>query len=167
MTPVVGQNANCSSVKYYTLMKNTALLVVVAIAAAFTFALSGQEQRAPQLPSSQSMGADPVVVAKLSEIVAIRQAALERAKLTFTNGDIGEDQLATLRLDLAEARITVAQEQGQKEAVRTALKEIVSIHELRNRLLEALGAGGPSQEDRAKIRVALLESEVRLLKAQH
>ena len=147
-------------------MKNTALVIVVAVAAAFTFALLGQEPRNPPLPSSP-MGADSTVVAKLSEIVEIRKASIERAKIRYASGDVDEDQMSTLSLALAEARITLAQEQGQKEAVLAALKEIVSIHERRFRLVQARSFDQATKEDVATSRLALLESEVRLLKAQH
>jgi hypothetical protein len=67
---------------------------------------------------------------------------------------------------LAEARVDLARERGQPDAIITELQGLVAAHERRTKWMAGLAADriAPAHIDSAQ--VALLEAQVRLLRAQ-
>jgi hypothetical protein len=145
-------------------MKIKTLTTITVITIAFGFALVAQQQRNSQAAQPEAAKADPAIVAKLSEIVTIRERAFANYEVLLAAGRAPFEGSAAI--DLAEARIELARERGQNDAIVTALKELVVAHERRlKRAQDAMKDRLPPGEvDKAK--AALLEAEVRLLRAQ-
>jgi hypothetical protein len=108
---------------------------------------------------------DAAIVAKLQEIVEVRQELLKLHQRMLEAGVTQDDGAAELAL--AEARMQLARERGQSELVRAELRNIVTTHERRLELAKARAAvGGQTAADIERVRVALLEAEVRLQREQ-
>ena len=114
-----------------------------------------QSQRAP----------DPAIIAKLEEIVELRQQLLKEHQIKAQVGKAESDGVAEIAL--AEARIQLARERGQADLVITELRNLVATQEglleIAKRKVE-VGAAGP--DDVARVRVVLLEAQVRLQREQ-
>ncbi len=104
------------------------------------------------------------IIAKLSEIVAIRERLFQSYELLLGAGRAPVDGSAAI--DLAEARIELARERGHKEDVIGALKDLVAAQERRLKSLQDLLKDRFAPADLEKVKVALLEAEVRLLREQ-
>lgn len=104
---------------------------------------------------------DPAIIAKLQEIVEVRQQLLKVHQLKLEHGKAEDDGAAEIAL--AEARTQLARERGQADLVIAELRNVATIHE---RLLEVAktraGLGALSPEEVARVRIALLEAQVRL-----
>jgi outer membrane protein TolC len=104
-------------------------------------------------------------MAKLQEIVEVRRQLLKVHQLKFENGLAEYDGAAEIAL--AEARIQLARERGQADLVIAELRNMVTTHERRLEVAKAKagnGVGPPEELDR--VRVALLEVQVRLQREQ-
>lgn len=136
-------------------------LLIVALVSAFTFALVAQQQRNSPVRSPEP---DARIVSKLSEIVGIRERAARNYQEMMKAGRASRDGLA--EVELAEARVDLARERGQTEAVIAELQSLVAAHERRTKWMASLATDriAPGEIDRAQ--VALLEAQVRLLRAQ-
>lgn len=142
----------------------TKALATFGVIAVLTLMVVAQQQRSPQTRRSGPGGSDPAIIAKLSEIVAIRERVAKNYEMLLAAGRASADGLT--EIELAEARISLAEEQGQPDSLIEQFKGLVAAHERRVKRLTGLlkDRGLPGDVDRA--RAALLEAEVRLLRAQ-
>jgi hypothetical protein len=112
----------------------------------------------PQLP-------DPAIIAKLQEIVELRQQLLKGHQLKAQAGKAEFDGVAEIAL--AEARIQLARERGQADLViaelRNPMATLDGFLEMAKKKVE-VGAAGPDAV--AQVRVLLLETQVRLQREQ-
>ena len=133
----------------------TALLVGCSPADPKTTSGGQPSQRAP----------DPAIIAKLQEIVELRQQLLKGHQLKAQVGKAEFDGVAEFAL--AEARIQLARERGQADLVIAELRNLVatldSVLEMAKKRVE-VGAAGPDAV--AQVRVLLLEAQVRLQREQ-
>ena len=139
-------------------------LILIALASAFTFVLVAQQQRVSPARPVGVVEPDARIVSKLSEIVGIRERAAKNYEEMLKAGRASSDGLA--QVELAEARVDLAREQGQPAAIITELQGLVAAHERRTKWMAGLATDriAPGVVDRAQ--VALLEAQVRLLRAQ-
>jgi hypothetical protein len=115
--------------------------------------------------SLQRASPDPAIVEKLREIVTIRQRLVESNNRAVQNG-VGQTD-SRYEVALGEARLRLARELGERNDEIAALKDILKVQQ--GRLEEAkkkAAAGGLPAEEVDKIRVAVLEAEVSLLRAE-
>ncbi len=109
---------------------------------------------------------DPAIVDKLREIVTIRQNLAEANQRAVQNGKGATD--GRCELALAKARLKLARELGLRNEQVAALKDALNVQQ--GRLEEAkrkAQVGAASPEEVATNRVAVLEAEVGLLRAQN
>ena len=139
-------------------------LIIIALASAFTFVLAAQQQRSLQVHQPGSVGPDPTIISKLSEIVGIRERLAKSYELMLGAGRASADGLA--EIELAEARIDLARERGQAESVITELKGLVAAHERRAKRIADFARDRGTGADADRAQAALLEAQVRLLRAQ-
>jgi hypothetical protein len=114
-----------------------------------------QSQRAP----------DPAIIAKLQEIVELRQQLLKGHQAMVQMGKAEDDGAAEIAL--AEARLQLARERGQADLVIAELRNFVATQERRLEMAKKrveVGAAGPDEV--ARVRVVLLEAQVRLQREQ-
>jgi hypothetical protein len=137
----------------------------IFLTAVFLLAGNAGMAQTPKTNDAVRASSDPVVVEKLRAIVSLRQSMAESNERAVKSGK-GEGD-GRYEIALAEARLQLACELGQREEKLTALKDIVKVQQ--RRLQEAekrVATGTASPEDVGTIRVAVLEAEVRLLRAQ-
>ena len=139
-------------------------LITIALAAAFTFVLVAQQQRGSPARPTGAAEPDARIVSKLSEIVGIRERAAKNYEQMLGTGRASSDGLA--QVELAEARVDLAREQGQPAAIVTELQSLVAAHERRTKWMASLATDRIAPEVIDRARVALLEAQVRLLRAQ-
>lgn len=135
---------------------------VLLLLSAFALGLPAQTQR-DNIKTRLDTEAGSPVIAKLREIVAIRKRLFESQEGLL---QAGRAPLGGMEeIELAEARLELARELKSGEAA--ALQEIVDAHARRLRSLESIAPDrlAPGELDRA--RVALLEAEVRVLRARN
>ncbi len=119
----------------------------------------------PQTNAAAGASSDPAIVDKLREIVTIQQRLADSNERAMQSGKGETDGRYTIAL--AKARFRLARELGQRDKQVAALKDILKVHQ--GRLEDAkkraeVGAVSPGDVD--TIRVAVLDAEVRLLRAQ-
>jgi hypothetical protein len=137
--------------------------LMIALASVFTFVLVAQQQRnSPARPGA--VEPDARIVSKLTEIVSIRERLAKNYDEMLRAGRANADGLA--EVELAEARIELARERNQTDAVIAELQGLVAVHERRIKRMSGLTKDrvAPGEIDRAQ--AALLEAQVRLLRAQ-
>ena len=139
-------------------------LSIIVLASVFAFALVAQQSRSAPVRAAESVVPDARIVAKLSEIVGIRERLARNYEEALRAGRASHDSLA--EVELAEARVDLARERGQREAIITELQGLVAAHERRTKWMSSLSKDrvAPVEIDRAQ--AALLEAEIRLLRAQ-
>ena len=145
-------------------MKTKALAIITVITLAFAFALFAQQQRTAQAQQLAPGGPDPKIIAKLSEIVAIRERLFQSYELLLGSGKAPLDGAAAS--DLAEARIDLARERGSRDEIIGALKDLVSAQERLLKSAQALAIDRLPRSELERVRVSVLQAEVRLLRAQ-
>ena len=104
---------------------------------------------------------DPAIIAKLQEIVELRQQLLKGHQAMVQVGKAEDDGAAEIAL--AEARLQLARERGQADLVIAELRNLVATQERRLKTAQKkveVGAAGPDEV--ARVRVVLLEAQVRL-----
>ncbi len=141
-------------------LSSIAIVAVLLLAATATIAQTVQTNAAAGTTS------DPAIVDKLREIVTIRQKLAETNERAVQNGKGATD--GRYELALAKARLRLARELGLRNEQVAALKDALNVQQ--RRLEEAkkkaqVGAASPDDVD--TIRAAVLEAEVRLLRAQN
>ena len=139
-------------------------LTIIALASAFTFVLVAQQQRSSPVRPPGTVEPDARIVSKLSEIVSIRERIAKSYEEMLALGRAPSDGLPLV--ELAEARVDLAREQGQPAAIVTELQGLVAAHERRTKWMASLATDRIAPEVIDRARVALLEAQVRLLRAQ-
>jgi hypothetical protein len=139
-------------------------LITIALASAFTFVLAAQQQRNSSVRPTAAAAPDARIVSKLTEIVGIRERAAKNYDQMLAAGRASRDGLA--EVELAEARVDLAREQGQSAAVITELQGLVAAHERRTKWMAGVARDRIAPEVIDRAQVALLEAQVRLLRAQ-
>lgn len=133
--------------------------ITIAFASFFTLALVAQQQR-----GSGAAETDTRIVAKLSEIVEIRERLLKSHEQMLATGRASAEAL--VEVELAEARVDLAQARGEQAAVITELQRLVAVHERRTKRLAGIARDRISSETLDRAQIALLDAQVRLLRAQ-
>ncbi len=144
-------------------MKHLSTLVSLAV---LLLAANADIAQTVQTNAAGKTSSDPAIVGKLREIVTIRQKLAEVNQRAVQNGK-GETD-GRYELALAKARLRLARELGQQTEQVAALNDVLKVQK---RLLEdakkraEVGAASPEEVD--TIRVAVLQAEVKLLRAQN
>ncbi len=139
--------------------------VFCIIGTALLIGCSPADQKSNPGDKSGHRAPDPALIAKLQEIVEVRQQLLKVHQIKFENGRTEDDGAAEIAL--AEARIQLGRERGEADLVIAELRNIVTTHERLLKIAQAkarVGAAPPEEVDR--VRVALLEAQVRLQREQ-
>jgi hypothetical protein len=139
-------------------------LTIIALASAFTFVLVAQQQRSSPVRPPGTVEPDARIVSRLSEIVGIRERIARNYEEMLAAGRAPSDFLPLV--ELAEARVDLARERGQSDAIITELQGLVAVHERRMKRLGSLAKDRVSPEDIDRAQAALLVAQVRLLRAQ-
>jgi hypothetical protein len=141
-------------------------LITTAVAVLFSFTLFAQEPaKAPG-----SARPDAKVIAKLTEIVQIQEQLVELEQALQKAGRASAENgsgVEGAEVELAEARVDLALEQGQREAVLAALQGLLAANERRvewAKRMKELARVSDVEVKRAQ--AALLKAQVRLLRAQ-
>jgi len=137
----------------------------IAIVAVLLLANAASAQTV-QTNATAGTTSDRAIVDKLREIVTIHQKLAEANERAVQNGKGATD--GRYELALAKARLRLARELGLRDEQIAALKDALNVQQ--HRLEEAkkkAQAGAASPEDVETIRVAVLEAEVKLLRAQN
>lgn len=122
---------------------------------------SPSDEKSGSASTSDLREPDPLIVSKLQEIVKLRERQAKEAQLLVEMGQGAND--GAVEVALAEARIALAREQGQSDAVVDELRNLVKVLEKRFKREEALfDEDRRTQANIGQLRVALLEAEVRL-----
>lgn len=145
-------------------MKTKGLALITLSTLAIAFALFALQQRVAPAQQAPPAGLDLKIIAKLSEIVAIRERFFQSYQLNLEAGRAPID--GTAALDLAEARIDLARERGRRDEVIQALKELVRAQERLFTTAQALAQDRLTQGDLERVRASVLQAEVRLLRAE-
>lgn len=143
-------------------MKKTAM-VIISVAAATVVGLIAQQAKG-QASRSPAVEAHSTVISKLQEIVAIRERLFESEQVQLQQGRSPLESSA--EIDLVEARIQLARERNQRDAVLAELRSLVAAHERRFKRVEPLARDRMPQAALDQIKVGVLEAEVRLLREQ-
>lgn len=144
-------------------MKHLSTIVIIAV---LLLAANAAMSQTPRTNAAAGASSDSVIIAKLREVVSIRQKLAEANERAVRNGR-GETD-GRYELALAKARLQLARELGQRDDQVAALKDALDVQQ--RRLEDAkkrAEVGAASPEDVEAIRVALLKAEVRLLRAQN
>ena len=141
--------------------KQTTLMLFVIVALVFAAGLVAQQGGAPgnQVPAGKQ---NPEIIAKLREIVSIRERLFRSEEVQIKAGRAPVD--GATEAELVEARLRLAREEQNPNAVIAELRNLVAVHQRRLKLAEVLARDRLAPGDVEKIRVALLEAEIRLLK---
>ena len=135
-------------------------LMIAALAASFTFILTAQQQRT----GPGSIEPDARIVSMLSEIVSIRERLAKSHEEMLRAGRVAADGQA--EVELAEARIDLARERGQRGALIAELQGLVAAHERRMKRMSGLSKDRLPGDELERARAALLQAQVRLLREQ-
>src|SRR6185436_19747975 len=98
-------------------------LTIIVVTSVFAFILAAQQQRSSPLRPAGSVEPDARIVAKLSEIVGIRERLAKNYEEMLGAGRASTDSLA--EVELGEARVDLARERGQRDAIITELQGLV------------------------------------------
>jgi hypothetical protein len=140
-------------------------LILLTLALTFACALLAQQQ--PRNPVTRPPGSarpNTMIISKLSEIVTIRERIAKDYELLLATGRAPADSAA--EIELAEARIALAEERGHDDMIVTELKSLVAVHERRAKKFAALAKDRVTPGDADRAQAAFLEAQVRLLRAQ-
>lgn len=106
---------------------------------------------------------DPEIVSKLEEIVALEESAVKEQQLLAELGTNDAIDQLNAEIALSQARIRLAQEQGDRASITRELETIVSqTKSILDRAQALTEEGRRSDSDLKDIRIALLEAEIRL-----
>jgi len=118
-----------------------------------------------QSNAAAGTNSDPAIVEKLREIVNIRQMLADTNQQLRQRGK-GEND-GRYDLALAEARLELARELGQRSEQVAALKDALKVHQRRlDEAKRSMAVGAASQAEVETVRAVVLEAEVRLLREQ-
>lgn len=141
-------------------MKTAVLFAVfVAVCAISLMALTKLRADEPAV-----VKADPAIVSKLEEIVKISERMVMLEERRFKAG--GNADVYQSKIALSNARIELATELQQNDAVMIELEGIVTIQEAILQRAEARSADRTRPSDIAQIQMDLLHSQIRLMRAK-
>ena len=138
-----------------------AKLIIIALVSVFTLVLVAQQQRTSPVHPPEP---DARIVSKLSEIVSIRERIARNYEEMLKAGRASHNGLA--EVELAEARVDLARERAQPDGVIAALQGLVAAHERRTKWMGSLATDRIPREEIDRAQAALLEAQIRLLRAQ-
>ncbi len=139
--------------------------VFCIIGTALLLGCSPADQKSNPADKTSHRAPDPAIIAKLQEIVEVRQQLLKVHQIKFEHGRAEDDGAAEIAL--AEARIQLARERKEPDQVIAQMRDIVTTHEKLLKIAQAkarVGAAPPEEVDR--LRIALLEAQLRLQREQ-
>ncbi|WP_395753487.1 hypothetical protein [Prosthecobacter sp.] len=142
--------------------------LIAGVLAVFV-ACSAMAQQQEKVAGATATEPDAGIVAKLTEIVRIREAVVEIEQALYKSGrSAGEGgQVEMAEIELAEARVELAHEKGQKALVVTELQGLVAACERRVEWAKNMKKlARASEVEIQKAQVALLKAQVRLLREQ-
>ncbi|MBM3837799.1 MAG: hypothetical protein FJ398_07500 [Verrucomicrobia bacterium] len=146
-------------------MKKTTAIFLATVGVAFPAILAAQQQNSGPDKRAAAPGTNRDVNSKLEQIVAIREVQLKSYELQLQAGRVhiidGSPETA-----LADARIRLAQEKNDNKAVVDELRNLVAALERRLKQVQAMTLDRLAPGDIDRFKIALLEAEIRLLKAQ-
>jgi hypothetical protein len=111
-------------------------------------------------PKAAAALADPAVLQALREVVAAKEGSRDVAMVREAAGNYSRVEVVDAEIDLSEARIRLAQAEGNKAGVRSLLEELVSHRQEQRRLTVARVEAGRLVPD------ALNEVDARLNEAK-
>ena len=145
-------------------MKTT--LITTAIAVLFSSTLLAEE-------SSKAPGStepDAKVLSKLTEIVHVREQLVEIELALFNSGRASAENGSGVELaevELAEAKVDLAREKGQRDELIAALQGLVAANERRVEWAKRMkDLARVSDVEIKRAQAELLNAQVRLLRAQ-
>ncbi len=143
-------------------------LIIAGLAVFLSLSLVAQQQsKAPGPGEMESR-----IIAKLSEIVQIQKQLVEYYQSLIDAGESSAENVAGLRratVELAEARIDLAREGKQRDALITALQSLVAAHEQRVEMAKRslhVNSTNAAKVEVGRAQVALLEAQIRLIRGQ-
>jgi len=143
-------------------------LIIAGLAVFFSLSLVAQQQ-------SKTPGhgePDSRILAKLSEIVQIQKQLVEYYQSLIDAGESSAENVSGLRratVGQAEARVDLAREGKQRDALITALQALVAVHEQREEMAKrnfSVNSTNAAKAEVGRAQVALLEAQVRLIRGQ-
>jgi hypothetical protein len=141
-------------------------LITTAIAVLFSSTLLAEE------PSKTSGATEPDanIIAKLTEIVQIRGQLVEIEQALHQSGRASAENgsgVEVAEVELAEARVDLAREKGQRDALIAALQGLVAANERRVEWAKRMkDLARVSDVEVKRAQAELLKAQVRLLRAQ-
>lgn len=141
-------------------------LITTAIAVLFSSTLLAEES--PRAPGSA--GPDAKVLSKLTEIVHVREQLVEIEQALFNSGRASAENGSGVELaevELAEAKVDLACEKGQRDDLIAALQGLVAANERRVEWAKRMkDLARVSDVEIKRAQAELLKAQVRLLRAQ-
>lgn len=141
-------------------------LITTAIAVLFSSTLLAEES--PKVPGSAEP--DAKIIAKLTDIVQIREQLVEIEQALHKSGRASSENGSGVELaevELAEARVDLASEKGQRGDLIAALQGLVTANERRVEWAKRMkDLARVSDVEVKRAQAELLEAQVRLLRAQ-
>jgi hypothetical protein len=135
--------------------------IAATVVLLFSFSLFAQEPPG---------GADAKVIAKLMEIVKVREQLVEIVQALYASGRASAENGAGVeaaQVELAEARVDLAREQGRRDGLIAALQELVTANERRLESAKRMKELARASDIGVKqAQVALLGAQVLLLREQ-
>jgi hypothetical protein len=110
---------------------------------------------------------DPTLVQALRDLVAAKQGARDMAMIRAEAGQFSRMEVVDAEIDLTEARIRLAEAEGNKGGVRALLEELVTLRQEKRRLTAAmLEAGRILPDVLNEVDARLTEARARLAQAR-
>lgn len=138
-------------------------VVIVVCLTAFTGGASSESVKDIPIPGNARTKKD--IIGMYQEIVKLRQRVLEGAKMGLTIGRANLADLIEPTVKLSEARIQLAQFQGNRDAVLEELRSIIKRYtDLKESLQRQVDVGLRRRDDIVELEIALLQTRIRLAK---
>lgn len=141
-------------------------LITTAVAAFFSFTLLAEEP--PK--TSGATEPDAKIIAKLTEIVQLREQLVEIEQALHASGRAVAENgsgVEVAQVELAEARVDLAREKGQRDALIAALQDLVAANERRVEWAKRMkDLARVSDVEVKRSQAALLKAQVRLLRVK-
>ena len=144
----------------------TFLICSVVIVVCVTVLTSGtSSQSNKDMPILDNAQTSRDIVGMYQEIIKLRQRVLDGTKLGIEVGRASLMELIDATVELSEARIQLAQFQGNHDAVVEELRNIVKCYtEMKKSFQRKVDAGERRRVDIDELEIALLEARIRLAK---
>ncbi len=141
-------------------------LITTAIAVLYSSTLLAEGP--PKVPGS--VEPDAKVLTKLTEVVQIREQLVEIEQALHKSGRASSENgsgVEVAEVELAEARVDLAREKGQRDALIAALQGLVAANERRVEWAKRMkDLARVSDVEIKRAQAELLKAQVRLLRAQ-